>query len=345
MMTFFQNGTHEELQCLLVQARSVCLRALDQYELAWNCIHFIQVSDTITYKIDTAPSKSYLLRIHSNRLSKEAINSELTMLQSLGTSDDLHVPQGVASRDGSYVLSMDTEEEGQYFDVTMMNWVVGEHKGGNEINECCAYRMGSMAAKLHEATTRFVPSVDFDRPAWGEESFKVDMSKLIRYYTRFLSDQAWKMYQKASHKILSQLADLDQNPQHYGIIHGDLHIGNIVFNDEQPNPIDFGRCGYGYYLYDIAHTIVGLYPAQRWEFIRGYESVRTLPSNYVEVLESFFIMCIIENYSHHSSDPRETSGLIDEQPYAQACIREYLRNAPFLFNAIEEQEVTEKFKI
>ncbi|MFE6073966.1 phosphotransferase enzyme family protein [Paenibacillus sp. NPDC057886] len=340
MMTFFQNGTHEELRCLLVQARSVCLRALDQYELAWDGIHFIQLSDTITYKIDTAPSKSYLLRIHSNRLSKEAIRSELTFLQSLGTSDDLHVPQGVASRDGSYVLSMEAEEAGMCFYVTMMNWVDGEHMDGNEVTERCAYRMGSMVAKLHEATTRFVPPVDFARPTWGEESFKVDMAKLRRYYTRFLSDQAWKTYQKASRKILSQLADLDQNPQHYGIIHGDLHIGNIVFDDEQPNPIDFGRCGYGYYLYDIANTILGLFPAQRWEFIRGYESVSTLPTDYVEVLESFFIMCMIENYSHHSSDPREASRLIEEQPYAQACIREYLMNAPFLFNAIEVQEVT-----
>jgi Ser/Thr protein kinase RdoA (MazF antagonist) len=341
MMTFFQNGTHEELQCLLIQARSVCLKALDQYELAWDGIHFIQVSDTITYKIDTAPSKSYLLRIHSNRLSKEAIRSELTLLQSLGSSYNLHVPQGVASRDGAYVLSMDTEEEGQCVYVTMMNWVDGEHMDGNEVNERCAYRMGSMAANLHEATARFVPSVDFARPTWGEESFKVDMAKLRRYYTRFLSDQAWKTYQKATLKILSQLADLDQNPQHYGIIHGDLHFGNIVFNDEQqPNPIDFGRCGYGYYLYDIANTILGLFPAQRWEFIRGYESVRTLPTDYAEVLESFFIMCMIENYSHHSSDPREASRLIDEQPYAQACIREYLMNAPFLFNGIEVQEVT-----
>ncbi|MFC9708658.1 phosphotransferase enzyme family protein [Paenibacillus sp. NPDC056933] len=339
-MTFFQNGTHEELQCLLVQARSVCLRALDQYELAWDCIRFIQLSDTITYKIDTATSKSYLLRIHSNRLSKETIRSELTLLQSLGISDDLRVPQGVASCDGTYVLFMEAEEAGMYFYVTMMNWVDGEHMDGSEVNERCAYRMGSMAAKLHEATARFVPPVDFARPAWGEESFKVDMAKLRRYYTRLLSDQAWKTYQKASLKILSQLADLDQNPQHYGIIHGDLHIGNIVFNDEQPNPIDFGRCGYGYYLYDIANTILGLFPAQRWEFIRGYESVRTLPIDYVEVLESFFIMCMIENYSHHSSDPRETSRIIDEQPYAQACIREYLMNAPFLFNGIEVQEVT-----
>ncbi|WP_308460917.1 phosphotransferase [Brevibacillus formosus] len=41
----------------------------------------------------------------------------------------------------------------------------------------------------------------------------------------------------------------NKNRNHYGIIHGDLHQGNIVFHNGDPRPIDFGRCGFGYYLY------------------------------------------------------------------------------------------------
>lgn len=43
----------------------------------WNCIRFIQLSDTITYKIETETTGSYLLRIHSERVNKEEILSEL----------------------------------------------------------------------------------------------------------------------------------------------------------------------------------------------------------------------------------------------------------------------------
>jgi Ser/Thr protein kinase RdoA (MazF antagonist) len=43
----------------------------------------------------------------------------------------------------------------------------------------------------------------------------------------------------------------------------------------------------------------------------------------------------IRPYCHHAPDPRETEGLKEEQPYAQAIIKNYLAGAPFLFNAIE----------
>ncbi|MFA4133068.1 MULTISPECIES: phosphotransferase [unclassified Brevibacillus] len=69
------------------------------------------------------------------------------------------------------------------------------------------------------------------------------------------------LYQLAADKILTGLSKLDKNSSNYGIIHGDLHQGNIVFHNGDPRPIDFGRCGFGYYLYDIAHTILGLFPA------------------------------------------------------------------------------------
>ncbi|WP_248928553.1 hypothetical protein [Paenibacillus hamazuiensis] len=69
--------------------------------------------------------------------------------------------------------------------------------------------------------------------------------------------------------------------------------------------------------------------------IRGYESVRKLQEGWLPALEHFMVMVMIENYSHHSPDPRETQNLQEEQPYAQAIIKHYLAGKPFLFNAIE----------
>lgn len=338
MKDFFQNDTDENRHSLLARARKVALSALQQYELAWERIQFIQLSDTITYKIETTATGTYLLRIHSHRLSKEEIRSELTLLEALNKWDELNVPEGVASCTGSYVLEIDTEEGYRRPYVTMMKWVEGEHITG-ELTETCAYHIGAMMGRLHQATSCFVPPADFVRPIWGADSFRHEMSKLERYYTRFLSTPAWKVYQNAAEKILSELAGMHMSKKNYGIIHADLHTGNIVFRGNQPFPIDFGRCGYGYFLYDMAGTLVGLYPKQRWEFIQGYESLRKLEKGYERVLECFFIMFMIENYCHHASDPRETSRLMEEQEYAQAYLREYLRDTPFLFEVIEPVEI------
>jgi hypothetical protein len=85
----------------------------------------------------------------------------------------------------------------------------------------------------------------------------------------------------------------------------------------------------------MAAIMLELWPKHRWMLIQGYESVRKMEADYVRYLECFFVMIMIGNYSHHSSDPRETAGLIDEQKYAQAYIREYLKGNSFLFEVIE----------
>ena len=138
---------------------------------------------------------------------------------------------------------------------------------------------------------------------------------------------------------------MEPSVRHYGLIHADLHSGNIVFKHDRPFPIDFGRCGYGYFLYDMAGAMLELHPKLRRKFIQGYESVRGLESGYVRDLECFFVMFMIENYCHHAPDPRETSGLLHEQPFAQAYIRAYLNETSFLFDVIEPVTVGEPVKV
>jgi len=338
MRDFFRFDTDEERRALLVRARKVALLAIQQYGLEWERIQFIQLSDTITYKIGTHTANNYLLRIHSNRLSREEIRSELLLLQALNESEDLNVPEGIASCEGHYVLEIDTEMGYRRPYVTMMRWVQGEHATG-DLTDSCAYHIGEMMGKLHEAAGRFIAPSDFVRPTWGIESFKREMAKLERYYERFLSEEGWKLYQAAAEKVVSQLTTMHPNEHNYGLIHADLHTGNMVFKDNWPFPIDFGRCGYGYFLYDMAGTLLGLRAKHRRMLIQGYESVRMLESDYTRDLECFFVMFMIENYCHHASDPRETASLMEEQQYAQAYIREYLNDRPFLFEVVKPVEI------
>lgn len=333
MIDFFSFDTNKERQALLARARKVALSAIQRYDLEWERIQFLQLSDTVTYKIETGAANHYLLRIHSGRLSREEIRSELLLLQALNESENLHVPEGIASCDGHYVLDIETEAGYERPYVTMMRWVEGEH--ATEFTDSRAFHAGVLMGRLHEAAERFEAPSHFVRPAWGAESFTRDVAKLERYYGRFLSEEGWKLYKNAVEKVVAQLATMPQHPHSFGLIHGDLHIGNMVFIQDTPYAIDFGRCGYGYYLYDMAGSILGLWPKHRWKFIQGYESVRKLEPDYIRYLECFFVMFMIENYSHHVSNPEEIEGLIQEQPYAQAYIREYLNDRPFLFEKIE----------
>ncbi|WP_282940182.1 phosphotransferase [Paenibacillus sp. RC67] len=333
MKRFFQLDTDESRRSLMSRARQVALLALQKYDVNWEHIHYNQLSDTITFKIEAEDDECFLMRIHSDMMTQEEILSEVMVLNALSPCVDFSIPEGIASRDGSYVLEIHTEQGYHNPSVTLMRWVNGELASG-KLTDSRVFNIGIMTAKLHEASMRFVPPTGFTRPTWGEDSFRCDMTKLGQYYNVFLSDEAWKSYQAAADKIISELGVMHQTNENYGFIHSDLHIGNLVFNGDEVSPIDFGRCGYGYFLYDVAGAILGLYPQQRVLFIQGYESARKLQEHYVSHLECFFVMFMIENYCTHCSDPRETAGLIAEQPYAQAIIRAYLNGEPFLFNPI-----------
>ncbi|MFF2019782.1 phosphotransferase enzyme family protein [Paenibacillus sp. NPDC058177] len=335
MDNFFKYDTVQHRRSLLNKARMIVLSALMRYDIEWERIEFIQLSDTITYKIETKSTGHYLLRIHSDLLSKEQIQSELTLLQALNSGDDLTVPEGIASRDGSYVLDIEVagEHRRPYY-VTMMRWVEGSHVEG-DFTDSLASKMGMLMGRLHEAAEKFDPPADFTRPVWGAGSFRSELAKLEQHYSVFLSEEAWKGYQAAAEKVCTQLEGMLSNDHNYGLIHGDLHSGNIVILEEEPFPIDFGRCGYGYYLYDMAGAMLGLWPKHRWMFIQGYESVRKLEEDYVRELECFFIMVMIGNYAHHASNPLETASLIEEQPYALSYIRKFLSGRSFLFEVVD----------
>lgn len=342
MKPFYHFDTDETRKSLLSRARNVALWAINQYEIEWNSIRFIQLSDTITYKIETITTDNYLLRIHSERVNKEEILSEFVFLNGLGKIDDLIVPEGIRSRNGPYILECETEEGYRKPYVSLMNWVEGEHLSG-EFTDSHIYGMGVMIGRLHEASVSIDIPPDFVRPHWGSASFREEVSKLVRYYPRFLSGASWKLYQEAIDKIIRQFDGMKRDTRNYGLIHADLHSGNVVFNNGIPYPIDFGRCGYGYYLYDMSASLLELNPRHRWLLIQGYESVIKLNKDYIRDLECFFIMFMIENYCHHSSDITEIPSLIDEQKYALAYIKEYINDRPFLFEVIEPLDIKSNF--
>ncbi|MEK3876631.1 phosphotransferase enzyme family protein [Paenibacillus sp. FSL M7-0420] len=321
-------------------ARDIVLRALKAYELDWTKIEYIGQSDSVTFKIETETAGKLLLRIHGERCSRAEILSELEWLRHLSGAAELVVPVGLPDSSGSYILETCGEAGGgeQLNYVTLMRWVEGEHAESSLPDEQL-YAVGVMLAGMHEAGEQFVPSAEFTRPAWGADSFRKEWDKLEKYHTAMVSQASWALYQAAAIRILGELDAMTPDPGSYGLIHGDLHGGNVVFAEGQPRAIDFGLCGYGFYLHDLAAALLELSTEQRRSLIRGYSSVRVLEPDYERKLECFFVKIMIGNYSHHISNPDELPGLREEQPYALAYLKEYLAGSRFLFKRIEPAQV------
>ncbi|WP_150266902.1 phosphotransferase enzyme family protein [Paenibacillus tepidiphilus] len=316
----------------LNKARAAAAAALPHYGLEWDKIIYLGYSDSITFKIETAAAGSFLLRVHNAQARAGELVSELQLLDALSLTLQFPVPTGLAAVSGETVIQPGGAEL-QLPLVTVTRWVEGELLS-DTLTDAQAAELGVMTGELHQAAATFDPPAGFTCPVWGMGSFGLEMERLKEHYSGFLTETEWGWYQDAAAQIGDELATLAPSPDSYGLIHGDLHPGNIIEDGRRLMPIDFGRCGYGYYLYDLAALLLGLSPRQRELCIEGYASVRTLPVNAVRQLECFFIMVMIGNYSHHAGNPEEIPGLQEEQPYALAFLREYLRGESFLFRRI-----------
>lgn len=330
----FQADSEDSRRLLLVQAEAALTAALEHYDIQEKHLDFIRVSEHVTYKIEDEADRRYLLRVHPGTASSKEIRSEMEWLDHLAQTERLGAPSGVKNREGSYVTEVETGR-GQSWKVSVLNWVEGEHREG-PYSDSQLLLMGGLLARMHRAAATFRPSEGFIRPVWDEEPFVRETARLKQHHRSFLTADEYGVYEQAAAKVKACMSGMQRNHESFGIVHGDFHEGNLVFKNGQPYPIDFGRCGFGYYLYDLAQAFIGLYPVQRQWFLEGYE--RLLPvsakPDSTAALETFFIKSLIENQSFHAPHPWEAAELRESKPYSLALLRHYLDGKPFLFDAI-----------
>ncbi|HEY9734827.1 MAG TPA: phosphotransferase [Trichocoleus sp.] len=128
------------------------------------------------------------------------------------------------------------------------------------------------------------------------------------------------------------MSGLRQTDGTWGLIHADLHQGNYVLHGEEVRPIDFSRCGFGFYLYDIGQALGDLEPPLRSHFFKGYTRIRSLPQEYVDIVEAFFVGATVENFAFLSANLQEHEWLARAVPYVvKNHLHQYLRGKTFLF--------------
>ena len=328
----FQQDSNMNRRLTIKKTKQAALYALQNYDIDWNSIHFIQVSEHVTFRIQSSEGDSYLMRIHTLDKSYVELISELRWLSHL-KSKGLVVPECVLNQDAELITVVTVVDKTKYY-ATLMTWIEGKQIHKRAITDDNVRAMGKLMAELHLASIDFVPDKNFTRTIWGSESFIRDWNHLRDHHSHFITTEGFNLYLAASAKVSAQLQTYTPNKQNYGIIHADLHCGNIVFCDNQPYAIDFGRCGFGYHVYDIAQAILGLQPHQSKLFIEGYEKIKKLGENTIPMLECFLIMAVIEAYSFYAENEQETEGLIEDQVYVQPILKAYINGEAFLFQKL-----------
>lgn len=315
---------------------------LKQYNIDYDQISFIQQSENMTFRIeDKATREKYLVRVHQSmnqddakyQNNKNLIRCELLLLELLCHDRTLTVQRPVGNKDGDFITQAYCQWLNKDLCITVLQWLDGEIIDINDDKyDGLASQLGETMARAHQALNSLELPKDFTRMVYDLGAFKSNVLKLNKLTNLgILSDLRLDEIHKCTMNILKFIETNLTEDKHWGLLHGDLHEGNYIVNGEKIFFIDFSRCGFGYYLYDIAQTFMHLGIKNRQEFLKAYTKIIVLPNNCEKLLEGFFILSIIENMLFLSSNPDEHDHVINMANYlCDYALAHYIQDQRFI---------------
>ncbi|MBW4566355.1 MAG: phosphotransferase [Mojavia pulchra JT2-VF2] len=313
--------------------------ALERYNLAQMQLKFLGHSGSVTYFLETQTGK-FLLRIHFSISRKqddiwgisELIESELMWLNALSHSTEIVVQQPVKNLEDRWVTQVLVDETEEVFYCSLLHWIDGDIIN-TPLSLQQAYLLGSLLAKLHKHSSQWQLPPNFVRPVYDKNRFQLALSEVQKAVSlQLISAENYNVLELAACQVQNVIKSLSPTKDTWGLIHADLHDGNYLLHNEEIRPIDFARCGFGYYLYDLASTLQYLIPSVRPFFCEGYQAIRKLPENYLQITEGFFIMAVIDVLSFHVNNPKEHKWISQTVLYVvKEHVHPYLKGEPFLF--------------
>ncbi|MFA9556711.1 phosphotransferase enzyme family protein [Evansella sp. AB-rgal1] len=294
-------------------------------------VKFLGESDNVTFRIDTLEGKTYVLKIHKTSLSKIMIESEFLWLEELATERTIKVQRPVKNTLGEWTTTVVNATTGEHAYWTLQDWLEGETLD-RQPTEDELKKLAQLMRKLHKHAANWKTPQKFERLSYDSDNLVNSLQQLERLITLgLMTREDFHVIDDTVKKIVVLLTTLEKQPETWGVIHADLHESNYIFHAGEPYPIDFSSCGFGFYLYDIAETLLHLVPDNRKKFVRYYGQDHWLPDHHPKLLEAFLIWAIIGNFAFLSRDEAEHEGLSRAFPMlVEKYCKKFLKNDRFM---------------
>ena len=243
--------------------------------------------ENLVWRVES-PHGLFVLRLtEPTHRSEAALQAELNWLDHL-VKLDLPVCRPLLSL--AHVQIEKFEYKGQELLVSAFEWLEGVALDKNQKawSIPVVQSLGKLAAKLHLQGHSLPPELLAARPVWQSNN-------LIDRAAELLPDDEWLLERLTTCR--QTMASLPQTRPHYGLIHGDIHIGNFLVLDQQVRLFDFDDCHLGWHAQDLALILYSALPLTGptetfadWflqQMRTAYITVRPWPELMSETLELF----------------------------------------------------------
>ena len=273
-------------------------------------------AENLTYKVVDPRGDAFALRVHRPGYRTQAeIGSECDFVNDLRQFSRT-VPQPVPCNSGGWSCSVLVHPD-QDVICTVSHWIAGrplaELLPHMSLTEQGAHlvSLGKEIGALHEFAARWTAPAQFDRPVLDANGLlgNVPILGVVRTHPKLTGSEAKKITD--IRRDLHEWIDAqDKDDDSFGVIHSDLHPGNVLFHEGSLSVIDFDDTSMGWYLYDLAVTSESLErvggPSTREALLQGYASEFTLPCEFSYGLEYFTLarlLFLLDWFSSHPDRP------------------------------------------
>lgn len=213
------------------------------YNLELNDVYKVGGFENFIYGYNR-DSKDYILRIsHSGHRVIELVKSELDFIDYLA-KNNANVSTPVKSIRGELVERVETSDGG-YFTISCYTKAKGAPPKRDNVNDAVLYNYGKTIGLFHRLTKDYKPSAGIlPRFNWDDDPFYTN----ARAYLKSEDDIIYQRLQE----VMDKIRTIPQNRDNYGLIHTDIHFGNVFVDDNNLTVFDFDDCSYFYFISDIA---------------------------------------------------------------------------------------------
>jgi Ser/Thr protein kinase RdoA (MazF antagonist) len=280
------------------------LEALKAFPIEPEAPELVALSENVTFRVtDRRDGGAYVLRLHRPGYHTPAeLDSERIWTRALAAAG-IAVPVPLTTRDGGDYVGVSVASLGQRRQAGMTRWIEGEllsdvlrRSGDVAVSEHYFEQLGAIEAAMHNQSSSWCPPPAFRRHAVDADGLMGDAPFWGPFWDHpaFSPDER-RLVVETRNRIRSTTRRLGRDPSVYGVIHADLHPGNLLVKDDRLTVIDFDDTAFGWHVYDIAvglffHQTSPLFEAIRSAFIRGYRARRQITDDALALIPMFLLV-------------------------------------------------------
>jgi Ser/Thr protein kinase RdoA (MazF antagonist) len=280
--------------------------------------------ENTTFAVTEPNGKKWNLRLHRpGYQTRASVESELEFLAKLHPKLGSGFVCPGPHRQGTVIATAPGVEDRI---ASALEWIDGKFLGDG-VEPRHLFAVGKVTARLHQFAEAFSPSAPFTRNAWHDP---IALSEnAVAEIEAFVPAED---FVKARNILEDRIAVLGKSAE-YGLIHADLHLGNVFFAKGAVAVIDFDDLGWAHHAYDYAVSLTQFRNAADFVDLReaygeGYETLRPLPKGWRDRLEVFLaarIVAMTQWFMMRKDNPRLRGYAAEALPRWAVEMERYVR--------------------